>query len=50
MAAVTFAVCYPIAFWIAQRATTGQLAIAMMLIIIPSSSTRCCGRWPGSSS
>ena len=35
VAAVTFAVCYPIAFWMAQRATTGQLAIAMMLIIIP---------------
>ena len=34
VAAVTFAVCYPIAFWMAQRATTGQLAIALMLIII----------------
>jgi spermidine/putrescine transport system permease protein len=35
VALVTFLVCYPIAFWMAQRATTGQLAIAMLLIIIP---------------
>ena len=27
-------VCYPIAFWMAQRATTGQLSVALLLIII----------------
>lgn len=35
VAAVTLVVCYPIAFWMAQRATPGQLSVALMLVIIP---------------
>ncbi|MDO5648127.1 ABC transporter permease [Paracoccus sp. (in: a-proteobacteria)] len=35
VALVTFLVCYPVAFWMAQRATTGQLAAALMLLVIP---------------
>jgi spermidine/putrescine transport system permease protein len=35
VAAVTFAVCYPIAFWMAQHATTRQLTLALLLIFIP---------------
>ncbi len=44
VAAVTFAVCYPIAFWMAQRATTGQLAIAMMLFVLATPLARAHGR------
>ncbi|MFV0409338.1 MAG: ABC transporter permease [Paracoccus sp. (in: a-proteobacteria)] len=32
---VTLIVCYPIAFWMAQRATRAQLSLALMLLIIP---------------
>lgn len=35
VAALTLAVCYPVAFWMAQRATPGQLSVALMLVIIP---------------
>lgn len=35
VAALTLVVCYPIAFWMAQGATPGQLSIALMLVIIP---------------
>ncbi|SNR54694.1 ABC transporter permease [Paracoccus sediminis] len=35
VALLTLIVCYPIAFWMAQRATPGQLSIALMLVIIP---------------
>lgn len=35
VAAVTFAVCYPIAFWMAQHATRRQLTLALLLIFIP---------------
>ncbi|WP_306753928.1 ABC transporter permease [Paracoccus actinidiae] len=35
VALVTLVVCYPVAFWMAQRATVGQLSIALMLVIIP---------------
>lgn len=35
VAALTLVVCYPVAFWMAQRATPGQLSIALMLVIIP---------------
>jgi spermidine/putrescine transport system permease protein len=35
VALVTFLVCYPIAFWMAQRATVGQLSVVLLLIIIP---------------
>jgi len=35
VAAVTFAVCYPIAFWMAQHATRRQLSLALLLIFIP---------------
>ncbi|MBK4217376.1 ABC transporter permease [Paracoccus caeni] len=31
----TFVVCYPIAFWMAQRATRTQLSLALMALIIP---------------
>ncbi|MDM7458656.1 MAG: ABC transporter permease [Paracoccus sp. (in: a-proteobacteria)] len=32
---VTFVVCYPIAFWMAQRATGSQLSAALLMIVIP---------------
>jgi spermidine/putrescine transport system permease protein len=32
---VTFIVCYPIAFWMAQHATARQLTLALTLIFIP---------------
>lgn len=35
VAAVTFLVCYPIAFWLAQRAGPGQLEIFLIALIIP---------------
>jgi spermidine/putrescine transport system permease protein len=35
VAAVTFVVCYPIAFWMAQHATQRQLTLALLLIFIP---------------
>lgn len=35
VAAVTFVVCYPIAFWMAQHATPRQLTLALLLIFIP---------------
>ncbi len=35
VAAVTFVVCYPIAFWLAQRAGPGQLEIFLIALIIP---------------
>lgn len=35
VAIVTFVVCYPIAFWMAQHATPRQLTLALMLIFIP---------------
>lgn len=35
VALVTFLVCYPIAFWMAQRATRAQLSIALMALIVP---------------
>lgn len=31
----TFVVCYPIAFWMAQRATRAQLSFALMALIVP---------------
>jgi spermidine/putrescine transport system permease protein len=35
VAGLTFVVCYPIAFWMAQHATARQLTLALMLIFIP---------------
>ena len=35
VALLTLVVCYPVAFWMAQRATPGQLSVALMLVIIP---------------
>jgi spermidine/putrescine transport system permease protein len=35
VAAVTFLVCYPIAFWMAQHATRRQLTLALLLVFIP---------------
>jgi len=32
---VTFLVCYPLAFWLAQRATPNQLALAILALTIP---------------
>ncbi|MFN3613148.1 MAG: ABC transporter permease [Rubrimonas sp.] len=32
---VTFVVCYPLAFWLAQRATPNQLALALLALTIP---------------
>lgn len=33
--AVTFVVCYPLAFWLAQRATPDQVALAILALTIP---------------
>ncbi|MBI1622450.1 ABC transporter permease [Aquamicrobium zhengzhouense] len=35
VAFITFLVCYPIAFWLAQRATMGQAAVAILALTIP---------------
>jgi spermidine/putrescine transport system permease protein len=35
VALVTFLVCYPIAFWMAQHATRRQLTLALLLVFIP---------------
>lgn len=35
VAFVTFLVCYPLAFWLAQHATPGQAAIAVIALTIP---------------
>lgn len=35
VATVTFIVCYPIAYWMAQHATQRQLTVALMLVFIP---------------
>jgi spermidine/putrescine transport system permease protein len=35
VAGLTFVVCYPVAFWMAQHATARQLTLALMLIFIP---------------
>lgn len=35
VAFITFLVCYPIAFWLAQRATPGQLAVVLLALTIP---------------
>lgn len=35
VAAVTFLVCYPIAFWLAQRATRNQTAIVLLALTVP---------------
>ena len=35
VAAATFAICYPIAYWMAQHATQRQLTLALLLIFIP---------------
>lgn len=35
VATLTFLVCYPIAFWMAQHATRRQLTLALLLIFIP---------------
>ena len=32
---VTFVVCYPLAYWLAQRATPGPLALALLALTIP---------------
>jgi spermidine/putrescine transport system permease protein len=35
VAFLTFVICYPIAFWMAQHATRRQLTLALLLIFIP---------------
>ncbi|WP_048645651.1 ABC transporter permease [Nitratireductor soli] len=35
VALVTFLVCYPLAFWLAQHATTNQAAIVLLALTIP---------------
>lgn len=35
VAAITFVVCYPIAFWLAQRATRNQTALVLLALTIP---------------
>jgi spermidine/putrescine transport system permease protein len=35
VAFITFVVCYPLAFWLAQRATPSQTAIAILALTIP---------------
>jgi spermidine/putrescine transport system permease protein len=35
VAFITFVVCYPLAFWLAQHATPGQTAVALMALTIP---------------
>jgi spermidine/putrescine transport system permease protein len=35
VAFATFVVCYPLAFWLAQRATSGQAAVVLLALTIP---------------
>lgn len=35
VAFITFVVCYPLAYWLAQHATSSQLAIALIALTIP---------------
>lgn len=35
VAFITLVVCYPIAFWLAQRATSGQTAVVILALTIP---------------